>query len=260
MTIKYLKLRHALEATDHHFPCTIPDDIHVYTVGFSSKSVKEIILFLIAPHIESAHAATSQAGEVVKIEGCNFQGYGEVTSVYINGKSSSTLAQFQVESDHLITAWFPKDGYSENEVLVYGPTGYDSRSFTVDDAETDADGGDGGETEPLAANLVFTNTWIEPSEFPKAWSPFRVYFSFANSGGTSTGPFTIRIVLDNAAASTEVAFDSFGPGQSGFVYADRPSGLDVGDHFFYAYLDVFNEVAEVSKEDNVSYHGFQVVQ
>ena len=99
---------------------------------------------------------------------------------------------------------------------------------------------------------------MNPTEFPTPGKPFAVYFSFLNGGGTATGNFTIRLQLDNGPDFLDIAAPSYAPGISDYVYWSFPNGLIAGDHFVYAYLDIKNQVAEVSEADNVSYHGFRV--
>ena len=94
--------------------------------------------------------------------------------------------------------------------------------------------------------------------YPPVGVPFYVWFSFFNGGGTSTGDFKIRIQLDNGADQIDIDSTSVVPGAGNSAYWIFPYGLSAGDHFFYAYLDIFNQVVEGSEADNVSYLGFRV--
>jgi hypothetical protein len=111
---------------------------------------------------------------------------------------------------------------------------------------------------PQPANLAFINTGMSPTSWPKAGEAFTVWFSFYNGGGTPTGNFTIRLQLDNGTAYVDIAAPSYAPGAGDVVTWTFPNGLSIGSHWFYAYLDVLNQVAEISENDNISYNGFSV--
>jgi hypothetical protein len=191
------------------------------------------------PIISGFTPASGKVGTGVTITGSSFR---RVTSVRFNG----VQANFNVVSDTTITATVPANA-SDGPITVNcaGGSATSSANFDVIVA-------------PLPANLAFINTWMEPTQFPTVGSSFTVYFSFFNGGGTATGNFTIRLQLDNGAAYKDVAAPSYAPGTGDVVYWLFPTGLPAGNHFVYAYLDVFNKVAEVSESDNISYHGFRV--
>jgi hypothetical protein len=191
------------------------------------------------PIINGFSPARGRVGTGVTISGSNFS---TATAVQFNRVN----ANFKVESDTIITTTVPANT-SDGPITVTNPGGSatSGSSFDVEVA-----------TQP--ANLLFINTWMQPTEFPSPGSPFTVYFSFFNGGGSATGNFTIRLQLNNGAAYLDISAPSYAPGTGDYAYWTFPNGLPAGDHFFYAYLDVFNQVSEVSEADNVIYHGFRV--
>jgi hypothetical protein len=191
------------------------------------------------PMISSFTPANGRVGTGITINGRNFR---RMTSVLINDVSTN----FSTVSDTIMTTTVPGHA-TDGPIKVVGAGGNatSSNKFHVDILQ-------------LPANLAFINTWIIPTEHPPVGPQFIVFFSFFNGGGTATGSFTIRLQLDNGAAYRDVKAPSYSPGSSDSVFWDFPFGLPAGDHFIYAYLDVFNQVAEVSEADNVSYHGFRV--
>lgn len=117
---------------------------------------------------------------------------------------------------------------------------------------------------PRKAQLTFTNTWLQPTTFPRSSQPFSVQFSFANVGQIATGPFTIRLVFTDRGTLTSTQFDiaapSFSPGAQDYAYWPFPNGLPQGSYVIDAYLDVFNQVAEDFEglEPHYSSNGFVV--
>lgn len=222
---------------------TVPANVHsgpitVQTpVGYATSGTP--FLVLPPPFIKGFTPTSGKVGAGVTITGGNFR---RVTAVRFNG----VPANFHVMSDTTITTSVP--GNATNgpiTVVCAGGTATSSSTFLVI-------------VTPPPANLAFITTWMEPTERPGPGQPFTVYFSFYNGGGTATGTFTIRLQLDNGTAYSDIAAPSYAPGAGDVVFWTFPSGLPAGSHWFYAYLDVFNNVAEISEKDNISYHGFGV--
>ena len=191
------------------------------------------------PIINGFTPASGQVGTGVTITGSNFS---RVTTVKFN----TVNANFNIGSDSTITTSVPPNA-TDGPITVINRRGSATSSGNFDVVTT-----------PIPPNLGFINTWMEPTEFPSPGMAFRVYFSFANGGGSPTGRFTIRLQLDNGSAIQDVACPSYAPQTGDVVFWTFPQGLPAGSHFVYAYLDIFNQVVEVSESDNVSYHGFNV--
>jgi len=86
-----------------------------------------------------------------------------------------------------------------------------------------------------------------------------VRFSFGNFGAASSSACTRRLQLDGGE-SWDISIPELSPGQQHSMFLLFPNGnsLDVGNHYVYAYLDINLEVNELTKNNNVSYNGFQV--
>ena len=101
---------------------------------------------------------------------------------------------------------------------------------------------------PRKAQLTFTNTWLQPTTFPRPGQPFSVHFSLANVGQVASGPFTIRLVFTDRQTLNSNHLDipapSFAPGAQDAAFWAFPSGLPQGSYVIDAYLDVFNQVPE----------------
>src|SRR5712692_4975205 len=166
------------------------------------------------PRINGFVPASGKVGTCVTITGSNFR---RVLAVRFNGVN----ANFRVMSDTTITTTVPANA-SDGRISVScaGGNATSPADFHV-------------EVERQPANLAFINTWMEPTEFPAAGSPFTVYFSFFNGGGTATGKFTIRLQLDNGAAYSDISAPSYEPGSSDLVYWYFPNALSASDHFIY---------------------------
>jgi hypothetical protein len=208
-------------------------------IGSAHSIEKFIVVPTPPPTISGFTPVQGKVGVGVTISGSNFS---RATAVTFNGIN----ANFQIASDAIITTTVP--GNADDgpiSVVNRGGRATSAKSFDVKAAE-----------QP--ANLAFINTWMQPTEFPPPNSPFIIYFSFFNGGGTETGKFLVRLQLDNGAAHTDISIGSYPPGAGDFVYWNFPHGLPAGDHFIYAYLDALNVVAEVNESDNVSYHAFSV--
>lgn len=227
---------------------TIPEDAKTgpMTVtnpfGSSTSNQPFTVIPTPIPIINSFTPVQGKVGTGVTITGSNLS---RVKTVKFNGVEAS----FRIISDTQITTTVPARA-TDGPITVINRAGSTTSNNKFDVQET-----------LLPANLAFLNTWITDSkgnldEYPSG--PFAVYFSFINGGQTETGKFTIRITLDNGAESKELSAPSYAPGATDFVYWPFPNGLPKGNHFFYAYLDINNQVKEISKADNVTYHGFQV--
>jgi hypothetical protein len=222
----------------------VPDNatsgpITVITPVGSARSGNSFVVVPTPPPIINGFTPTrGRVGTGVTITGGNFS---RVTGVQFNGVSAS----FSIQSDSTITTTVPLNA-SDGQITVVnrGGSATSGNSFDVDHP----------------ANLAFINTGMTPTEWPRVGQPFTVWFSFYNGGGTPTGNFSIRLQLDNGAAYQNISATSFSPGTGDVVYWQFPNGLSVaGSHWFYAYLDVNNQVAELSETDNISYHGFSVI-
>jgi hypothetical protein len=106
------------------------------------------------------------------------------------------------------------------------------------------------------ADLVIVGSDTDP-DWPSPGQPFTIYFSFCNVGGAATGSFTIRIELDGGVDSTDIQVGPYAAGACDRVHWNYP-GLSAGDHYFYAYLDVDNEVPESNEQNNIGYHGLTI--
>jgi hypothetical protein len=185
-----------------------------------------------------------RVGTGVTIAGSNFS---RATAVQFNGVN----AKFRIESDTTITTTVPAKA-SDGPITVINRGGSATGGYIFDVEDT-----------PLPANLAFIDAWVEPIVNPKPGSPLVVKFSFINNGASPTGRFTIRIIgseelYGSSSGYTDVRTPSYVPGGVDFVYWAFPSGLSEGYWAFYAYLDNFNEVAEVSETDNSAFVKFHV--
>jgi len=101
---------------------------------------------------------------------------------------------------------------------------------------------------PSKAQLICTNTWLGPTNYPTPGQPFAVNFSFANSGQAATGAFTVRLVLTDRGTLSSTNYDiqapSYAPGTGDVAFWTFPNGLAQGSYVVDAYLDVFNQVSE----------------
>jgi hypothetical protein len=189
------------------------------------------------PIINSFLPIKGRVGTDITITGSNFS---RVTVVQFNG----VTANFRIESDAIITATVPTNASN-------GP-------ITVTNRGGSATSGNSFDVE-YPANLAFINTGMNPTEWPSVGQAFTVWFSFYNGGGVPTGNFSIKLQLDNGAAYQTISAPSYAPGTGDVVSWYFPNGLPIaGSHWFYAYLDVNNQVAEINEFDNISYHGFSV--
>lgn len=226
---------------------TVPDNPHsgpisIITPVASAMSITSFTAVATRPPIiDSFSPSKGKIGTGITISGKNLS---RVIAVQFNGINAS----FKIESDEKITATVPANA-TDGPITVTNRGGsVISRSnFDVEIAIP-------------PANLHITGTWMQPNAFPTPGSPFTVYFSWFNGGGTATGDFTIRLQLDNGARYTDIAASSYAPGTGDFVYWTFPAGLPAGSYVVYAILDFFNQVAEVSEGDNISLHGFIVRQ
>lgn len=107
---------------------------------------------------------------------------------------------------------------------------------------------------PQLAQLIVNNSYYEPDIILHPGDAFTVYCTYSNVGSVATGEFTIRIERDGGADSTEYRSTSLSPGQSLTMYWNQGGGLAQGDHYYYFYLDWYNEVKE-SNKPNPGYVG-----
>ncbi len=107
------------------------------------------------------------------------------------------------------------------------------------------------------ADLVVISSWIEPSEYPQPDQAIRANFILQNFGSAVAGPFTCQIQLDGSESSQDIAVSSLIPQQTYTISWDH-DGLPAGEHYFVAILDVYNQVIESDKTNNVGHVGFTV--
>jgi len=103
---------------------------------------------------------------------------------------------------------------------------------------------------PALPDLAFSG----PASFDAGSSSFLI--PYANIGGSATGPFSVRAFLDSNEILT-TQFSSLGAGGTATCTVQIFS-VNTGEHLIYVVLDVFNQVNDPNRSNNVKSIYFSV--
>jgi hypothetical protein len=122
-----------------------------------------------------------------------------------------------------------------------------------------------GETEvsppsPISpADLAVNGSaWVEPSFFPDPFETFTVYWYICNFGGTETGSFTDVNELNGGVETYTISHGFVSPGECYVDWVYYAGGLPEGDHYWYIYVDAYNDVTESNEANNINYLGIGI--